>query len=226
MTTISEPRQRSPLFWVIPVLVLALSALLLGLWTAYRLTAPGPVAGTGTVATKNATVIPNPRPLKPFRLSDHNGKPFSNAELRGYWTFIFFGYTHCPDVCPTTMAILNQAARLLEEDPPEHAPRFVFVSVDPERDSPERLAGYVPYFNEGFLGVTGKQPALQELTGQLGVLYQKVEKEATATAYLMDHTASVVLTDPQGRLHALFGAPHVAESIAHDFQAIRHDYEK
>ena len=79
MTTISQPRQRSPLFWLIPVL--ALSALLLGLWTAYRMTALGPVAGTRTVATKNATVIPDPRPLEPFRLSDHNGNPFSNTEL-------------------------------------------------------------------------------------------------------------------------------------------------
>ena len=224
MTTISESRQRSPLFWMIPVL--ALSALLLGLWTAYRLTAPGPAADTRTVATRNATVIPSPRALKSFSLSDHNGKPFSNAELQGHWTFIFFGYTHCPDVCPTTLAILNRAAHLLEQDSPDHGPRFVFVSVDPERDSQERLAGYVPYFNKSFLGVTGEQPALQELTGQLGVLYRKVENEPTAPAYLMDHSASIVLTNPQGGLHALFGAPHDAESIAHDFQAIRRDYEK
>ena len=224
MSTISEPGQRSPLFWMIPVL--AVSALLLGLWTAYRVTSPGPVADSRTVATQNATIIPNPRPLKPFRLSDHNGKPFSNAELQGHWTFIFFGYTHCPDVCPTTLSTLNQAAHLLERDPPEQALRFVFVSVDPERDSPERLAGYVPYFNRSFLGVSGEQPALQELTGQLGVLYRKVEDESTAPAYLMDHTASVVLADPRGRLHALFGAPHDAESIARDFQAIRHGYER
>lgn len=224
MTTISEPRQRSPLFWLIPVL--ALSALILGVWSAYRLTAPGPVGAARTIATQSATVIPNPRPLKSFVLSDHNGKPFSTTELQGHWTFMTFGYTYCPDVCPTTLATLSQAAHLLEQDKLEHEPRFVFVSIDPERDSAERLASYVPYFNTRFLGVTGTQPALQELTGQLGVLYRKVENEPTALAYLMDHSASIMLADPQGRLHAVFSAPHDAEAIANDFRAIRHNYEQ
>ena len=224
MSTITDPRQRTSLFWIISAL--AASALILGVWTSYRLTATAPVTATRTVATKSATVIPNPRPLKPFLLTDHKGEPFSNAELQRHWTFIFFGYTHCPDVCPTTLATLNQAARLLQKDQPEHAPRFVFVSVDPERDSLERLADYIPYFNANFLGVTGEQTALQKLTGQLGVLYRKVTEEPAASSYLMDHSASVVLTDPQGRLNALFGAPHDAESIAHDFQAIRQGHEQ
>jgi protein SCO1/2 len=224
MTTITKPRQRSPLFWLISVL--ALSALILGVWSAYRLTASGPVGAARTIATQSATVIPSPRPLKSFALSDHSGKPFSNTELQGHWTFMTFGYTYCPDVCPTTLATLSQAAHLLEQDKLEHEPRFVFVSIDPERDSPERLASYVPYFNTRFLGATGTQPALRELTGQLGVLYRKVENEPTALAYLMDHSASVMLADPQGRLHAVFGAPHDAEAIANDFRAIRHNYER
>lgn len=224
MTTISEPRQRSPLFWLIPVL--ALTALILGVWSAYRLTAPGPVGETRTLATQSAMVIANPRPLKPFTLSDHHGKPFSAAELQGHWTFMSFGYTYCPDVCPTTLATLSQAAHLLEQDKSEHDTRFVFVSIDPERDSPERLASYVPYFNTRFQGATGTQPALQELTRQLGVLYRKVENEPTARAYLMDHSASVMLADPQGRLHAVFSMPHDAEAIANDFRAIRHYYEQ
>ncbi len=221
MTTTTEHGQRRPRFWGVPVL--ALSALVLGVLFGYRLTTVGPADQAPVV--QNATVIPNPRPLKPFSLRDHNDRPFSNAELEGHWTFIFFGYTHCPDVCPTTLATLNQASQLLEQDQSEQLPRFVFVSVDPERDSLQSLASYASYFNSRFVGITGTQPALQALTGQLGILYIKVDSKPTASDYLMDHSASVMLNDPQGRLHAVFSAPHHAEAIANDFRAIRQHYE-
>ena len=224
MTTMSEPRQRSGRAWLITVL--ALTALLLGIWSAYRFTAVAPPGQIPAPATKNATVIPTPRPLKPFTLTDHRGKPFSNAQLQDHWTFLFFGYTHCPDVCPTTLSILSQAARLLAGDEVKYPSRFVFVSVDPERDSLERLGDYVPYFSSEFMGAVGTQTALQELTSQLGVLHRKVEDGATALTYLMDHTASIMLTDPRGRLHAVFSAPHDAETIAYDFRAIRKHYER
>jgi protein SCO1/2 len=121
--------------------------------------------------------------------------------------------------------VLSQTADLLGQDKPASRPRFVFVSVDPERDSLDRLASYVPYFNPEFIGVTGPGADLHQLTGQLGILYRKVEDEETALDYLVDHSASIMLTDPQGRLSAVFSAPHDARAMAADFRKIEYDYQ-
>ncbi len=210
-----------PVFiWLLPVI--AISALVLGVWAGFHEFGI-PKESTQSISI-SATVIPNPRALKPFSLSRHTGDSFSHDSLRENWTFIAFGYTHCPDICPTTLSVLSQTADLLIQNGQGSKPEFVFVSVDPDRDSLDRLATYVPYFNPEFIGATGPEADLQQLTGQLGILYRKVKDEESALDYLVDHSASIVLTDPKGRLHAVFSAPHDAQAMAADFQNIERSY--
>ena len=158
---------------------------------------------------------PNPRPIGAFSLHDHHGRPFTRERLDGAWTFMFFGYTHCPDICPTTLATL----RLVEQDLPARAPvprQHVLVSVDPARDTASHLARYVTAFGSGFLGVTGSDGELSRLAREVGAAYVRGEPDDDGS-YFVDHTASIMLVDPYGRLVALFGMPHDAAAITARF---------
>jgi protein SCO1/2 len=217
MPRMNTPPTRRPVAALL--VIAAVAALLLGLWVGQqRWTTPEPVV------TRSATLLPQPRPLTDFALVDHHGEPFTLSRLQGAWTFMFFGYTFCPDICPTTMVMLNSVMKRLATQPDiQRDTRVVFISVDPERDTPARLAEYVPHFNADFLGVSGPASALPGLTGQLGILYQRnIAPEGESEAgYLVDHTASILLLDPRGRWTAIFSAPHNAEAIAEDYLAIR-----
>jgi len=171
----------------------------------------------------SATRFPVAREVQPFELVDHNNVVFDNAALEQHWSFLFFGYTYCPDVCPTTLSVLNSIAQRLQDVDADI--RFVMVTVDPERDTPERLAEYVTYFNGDFLGVTGTDQGLEQLTRQLGILYERVQPEPGSEAYLMDHTAAVFLFDPDGRYHAVFSPPLSVETIAGDFRKMLQAYQ-
>jgi protein SCO1/2 len=176
----------------------------------------------GTVDELEATRFPAAREVAPFELIDHNNAVFDNNALRQRWSFLFFGYTHCPDVCPTTLSVLNSVANRLQDL--DEDIRFVFVSIDPERDSPEQLARYVSYFNGDFIGVTGTPEGLEQLTRPLGIFSSRVEAAAGADGYLVDHTASVLLFDPDGRFHAVFSPPLSADKISGDFRKILKAY--
>jgi protein SCO1/2 len=164
---------------------------------------------------------PNPKPVGPFTLADQNQQPFGLERLKDKWTFLFFGYTHCPDVCPLTLSVLSDVKERLQQSPQgTQDVQVVFVSLDPQRDTPEQIGRYVQYFEEDFVGVTGDEETLSELTRQLGIVYRKTEPGPRGD-YLVDHTASILLTDPQARLVGVFGAPHKAQVIAERFSAIR-----
>jgi len=172
------------------------------------------------------TVLPAPRPLGPFHLIDQDGLPFDRARLEGKWSFLFFGYTHCPDVCPTTLATLNSVMKKIAGAGPQRVPaRVVLVSVDPERDTVQRLAEYVPYFNKDFLGVTGTSAQIDAFTAQLNIMHMRGSETAADGGYTVDHTASILLIDPEARFSAVFSAPHVATTIAKDFLTLRSYYE-
>lgn len=171
----------------------------------------------------SATRFPVARDIQPFELIDHHSAAFDQAALQQHWSFVFFGYTYCPDVCPTTLSVLNGVAQRLQDVDADV--RFVMVTVDPERDTPERLAEYVTYFNGDFLGVTGSDAGLTQLTRQLGILYNRVEPEGDAAGYLIDHTAGVFLFDPDGRYHAVFTPPLSADRLAGDFRKMLQDYQ-
>jgi protein SCO1/2 len=191
--------------------VIAVVAAGLGLLAATRWSTPP--------APEQALMLERPRPLPEFALTDHTGVEFGPARLRGHWTFLFFGFTHCPDICPTTLQTLAQARAELEDLPAAQRPAVVMVSVDPGRDTPAQLAGYVPYFDPEFLGVVGAEDALRALTGNLGVAYGYTP-DADGEGYTVDHTAAIFLVDPAGRLAAVFGTPHNAERIAADYRAV------
>jgi protein SCO1 len=198
--------------------IIAVFALLAGTWSALQLR-----ERPGHVDELAATRFPVARDIDAFELVDHHGEPFTNATLQGVWSFLFFGYTHCPDVCPTTLSVLNSVAQQLGSEASDV--RFIFISIDPERDTPEYLAKFVSYFNGDFIGVTGKPEAIERLTKQLGVLYMRVAETDNPGSYLMDHTASVFLVDPDGKYHAVFTPPLTATKIVADFSKIRSDYQ-
>jgi len=174
---------------------------------------------------KQGTLLPSAKGVSDFQLTGHDGKPFSHDDLRGKWSFAFFGYTHCPDVCPTSLTMLAQVMKRLEKnDTLDALPQVIFVSVDPERDTPELLEKYVPYFHPDFIGVTGGPQQLLTLTRQLGILYGKSPGDSEDN-YLVDHSAAIILFDPDGNFRAVFGAPHDPDLIAQDFMDIKTYYE-
>ena len=145
-----------------------------------------------------------PRALGEFSLVDHNAEPFTHSDLIGHWTLVFFGFTHCPDICPTTMAELAELKAQLADTEARDA-RVAMVSVDPARDKPERLAEYVPYFHSEFLGVTGEFADVLSFAQRLNAPFRKVSKpEGT---YQMEHSANVMLINPRGDYHGFFRAP-------------------
>jgi protein SCO1/2 len=149
-------------------------------------------------------------------LIDHTGRDFSQESIKGSWQLLSFGYTHCPDICPTTLAMLARLADRLRQESLNAEIKTAFITIDPERDTQAVLANYVPYFDKTFLGVTGEPQGLDALTRQLGVLYARVETEKSSMDYLMDHSTSIILTNPAGEFQALFSAPHDVEAMAQD----------
>ena len=175
---------------------------------------------------KQATLLTPAKPIQPFTLHDSNGQPFTLEQLTGHWSLLFFGYTHCPDVCPTTLQTLATMVKRLQANYPDtDIPQVVFVSVDPARDDDQRLNKFVHYFNKQFVGVTGTPEQIENLTRQLGIIFAKV-KGSTSGDYLVDHSAAIILIDPKGNFSALFGVPHNPEHIASDLATIEHYYAR
>ena len=171
-------------------------------------------------STERALVLEVPRALPEFSLQDHMGGVFDRSSLVDSWTFMFFGFTNCPDVCPTTLISLDQALDRIDDDHPGDRPAVVMVSVDPIRDDAEKLAGYLPYFDQSFVGVTGEMPEILGLTSAMGVAFAYTPLPGEDGSYTVDHTASIFLIDPQGRLAAIFGTPHEASVLAADYLRI------
>ncbi len=170
-------------------------------------------------------VLPDARVIADFALTDQHSQPFSLADLRGKWSLLFFGFTNCPDVCPGALFELQRVNESMQQTVGAKADRLqiLFISVDPERDTAAKLEQYLAYFDPGFIGVTGDQVQLLPLTRQLGIAYRIEEHDPGAPQYDVAHSASILLTDPQGRLYGAFPPPHDAEKIVADLLAIIED---
>jgi len=173
-----------------------------------------------------------PRIIKPFKLTDHNGEAFTNKNLQGKWSWVFFGYTSCPDVCPTTLQELNFVYDDLKKTSANV--QVLLVSVDPQRDSQQKLKEYIGYFNKAFIALRAGHEVLFPFARNLGLMYAIVDNNKTKNSdskeesYLVDHSASMVLINPQGKIAAIF-KPEIAvgkvpsidgEKLVSDFNKI------
>jgi protein SCO1/2 len=149
-------------------------------------------------------LLDTPRDIGEFALVDHHGQPFNRERLKGHWSLVFFGFTSCPDVCPTTMAFLNQFMRSLDSNE-AHDTQVVMVTVDPARDTVEKMSKYVPYFNPNFIGVTGEFMDIHRFATALNTPFRKVM--GADGDYQVDHSANIVLINPRGDYHGFFKAP-------------------
>ncbi len=209
----------------IPIL-LALTGLIGGVLLSLSLNNSGKVASPVDIP---GLLWPNPKQISDFQLIDQNAETFDLEKLKGHWSMIFFGYTHCPDICPTTMTLLDSVIKDLTENNEKKLslPQIIFVSIDPKRDTQEHLAEYITYFNPAFYGLTGSEQNISSLTKQLGILYMKITNKDSGqnsddiNDYLMDHSSSILLLDPEARLVGIFSAPHNKAEIEQKYLKIR-----
>ena len=169
----------------------------------YRIQQPR-LMSVAEMKVNGAYVLDTPRNIGEINLIDRNGRAFTKERFEGVWTLVFFGFTHCPDVCPTTMAFLNEFIQNLEGTEAEDT-RVVMVSVDPARDTVEVLAEYVPYFNPEFTGVTGDFLDIHRFATALNTPFRKAPGQGEN--YQVDHSANVVLINPRGDYHGFFRTP-------------------
>lgn len=191
-----------------PVAIAILAAVAVGVGVALNERASAPPA------LRSGTALPEPRALADFSLVDQEGLPFSRDQLRGRWTLLFTGFTNCPDVCPTTIASMAELRRRLARDDLQ----FLFVSVDPERDTPEVIRRYLAHFDPQLLGVTGPGADVERLTSGLGLA--QVVNPGVGDEYTVDHSTALVLIDPDARLAGYFSAPHRPDALAADLASL------
>lgn len=171
-----------------------------------------------------AVLRPHAIALQPFTLTDKNNNPFTNTNLNGKWSFLFFGYTHCPDICPTTLMILKHINNELKKNPKTASDmQVIFISIDPERDDVGMLAKYTEYFNKEFIPLTGSNDNLYKFSKQFSASFIK-EETGTPNNYLMSHTSSIFLVDPKMRLVASFSPPHDIATITSQYLKIHDMY--
>lgn len=172
---------------------------------------------------QHALRLPSPLELPEFTLQDQDGSPLTDEWFEDQWTLAFFGFTHCPDICPATLQVLMLArAQLAGAIPESELPEILLVSVDPGRDSPDVLKQYVAHFGAGVSGATGQLQELQKLTRTLGVYFAKEDPGAgdDPANYNVAHSAHVVVIDDQGNYSAVFSAPHTVEAFVADIPVL------
>lgn len=170
-------------------------------------------------AETGVSIISPPIALPDVSLVDQNGKPFNMDRIKDRWSLFFFGYTHCPDVCPTTLANMNKVAKTAGNSDIN----YVFVSLDPQRDTPEKLKQYVHHFNPNFIALSGDKENINRLAEAVGVIYE-IDGDNSSDNYTVNHYAAILMMDPQGRLRAHILPPHSTSKMVGVVQKIREYY--
>jgi len=195
-------------YWI-SVGAIAVVAALAGVYVARMLNQPA------VPSLESGTSLPQARVLPDFNLVDTQGRAASPAALRGHPTLVFFGFTHCPDVCPTTLALLaNVQKQAVQQHPAMAGIKVALISVDPERDTPEQLGSYIASFHGDFIGLTGSASEIVKATRAFGVATARVD--LGGGNYTMDHSAAVFALDSQARIVAVFTPPLSAPALARD----------
>ncbi|NKB78192.1 MAG: hypothetical protein GKR96_14450 [Gammaproteobacteria bacterium] len=205
----------------IGVILLSATALIVGLYLSiFGLQLP---TSNQIEATQIESFFwPKQKQVVEFEMINQDNEPFNLSTLTGKWNFLFFGYTHCPDICPITMQTLRQARSIIIEQAPslEQETQFIFVSVDGERDTPSHMKTYLDFFGGSFIGATGNTDQINSLTSQLGIPYSINPHEPGDTNYLVEHSGAILLISPQGMLASIYQPPLEPELIASRFDQI------
>lgn len=194
---------------IVFIAIVVISAFTAGIWFGLDRQIPTAIP---IVEDTVITVLPKAKTLKPFQLQTGAGEKFDLGNLKGKYTLLFFGYTSCPDVCPTTMFQLEKLYSMLEKDGQQQNFQVVFVSIDPHRDTPDRLRKYVTAFNKKFIGATGEKEQVSNLAHQLGASYD-VEDDSKSKDYSVSHTDVIFVIDPDAQFAAILTPPHQASRI-------------
>lgn len=217
---------------MVPLLLVAVAAMAIGAVTFNLLSGNPATSDQGELQSTNAdnialaalqdnlqTSLALPtdfRTIQDFELQNVNAQPITQEVFDDKWSLVFFGFTHCPDVCPITLQIMKEVVAKVEEQGKE-PPQIVFVSIDPARDTADIMKKYIGYFSDDFIGITGDVNKIHELSSSLGIVASFTANETEPENYGVDHTASLLLVDPQRRLRAKVTPPHEAEKISADY---------
>lgn len=204
-------------------------AVFFGLWTHHQVS---PKLVTPAMKLKSGFILPEPKPISDFELMQTNGELLNNEALHGHFTLLFFGFTHCPQMCPTTLATLSQVYQAWHRDEHSILPKMIFVSVDPERDTIASMQDYVASFHEDFIGAVGDEGHLAPLKESLGILAMKTPMPGMAhhqshdvnQDYNVDHSGTILLINPEGNLVAILTPPHDDKALAADIQVLLSAY--
>jgi protein SCO1 len=239
---LNKLKHASLVMWLF--LIVSALALLFGLWSQHQVIP----TQSAQPALASGFILPTPRPVAAFTLQNTQGNTWDNASLKGHFSMVFFGFTHCPQMCPTTLSALKQAYQQWQVDERMVTPQVVFVSVDPQRDNAKVVASYLSSFQKDFVGVIGDDNHLKPLLDSLGVLVMKPEHHTmhhdamhgqaahnnkavnqvtkphrggvTDNDYNVDHSGSVMVIDPEGRLVAFLTPPHTSKTLAQDVKQL------
>lgn len=195
-----EARQKRGI-WITIVTIAVVIVVFFGLFL-HKILSPR-ILSTAELRANGAFVFEQPRLIEEFELVDHRGDAFTLEDLQGQWTIAFFGFAQCPDICPTTLAVLGRVMNALDSSVRART-QVILVSLDPARDTPEQLAQYVPHFHPEFVGVTGDFLEIMGLTRNVGVAFSKVKQ---GDDYTVDHTGNLVLINPNGHYHGFYKPP-------------------
>ncbi len=193
--------------------IAAVAAITAGYWFGQHGT--NPATENAASANIRGFVLKTPRKIGVPELLRDNGEAFTKQDLIGHWSLLFYGYTNCPDICPTTLSTIAAAKKQATD-----FPQVIFVSVDPKRDNAELIGEYVRYFDQDFIGVTGEEKMLQAMASQMSVAAMALPPEKPGDAYLVDHSANLLLLDPDGNLAAMLRPPHSVDSILHSINTV------
>lgn len=180
-----------------------------------------PKEGASTSSLASATILNPTKPIAAFSLTSTNDQIFTEASLLGHWSVLFFGYAECPEICPRTLATLNQVWNRLPPDIRNtDRLRFVFVSLDPKSDTVPNLRTFLNRFNTAFIGLTGDETIIKNLSKACSIYSWQDQKGNSQGPKVIDHSATLLLINPEGHIHALFSPPHEVGSISSDLQTL------
>ncbi|QFT53011.1 SCO family protein [Microbulbifer sp. THAF38] len=214
-----DQQQKRGVRITIAVLLMFIVAVLVGF--VHKLSQPR-IISDSELRLNGAVKLQRARILDNFKLIKDSGDRFETSSLKGQWTLVFFGFSHCPDVCPTTLSSLNSFYQMLDEDIRTDT-NIILVTVDPARDKPKILHDYVRYFNKDFRGITGDFIEIKRFASQLNVPFNKVNLDNGE--YTVDHGSQVVLINPLGHYHAFFRAPLDPAKMKLTYRSIRATFE-